>query len=85
MLYAHIMSTPKAATRRPTNVTLRADLLNEARQLGINVSEACESGLRETVAAAKRQRWLDENQEAIEDYNRYVEQHGLILEKYRQF
>ena len=71
--------------RRPTNVTLRTDLLAEARHLGINVSEACERGLQENVAATKRQRWLEENREAIEDYNRHVEQHGLILERYRQF
>ena len=31
--------------RRPTNVTLHADLLAEAKQLGLNISEACEAGL----------------------------------------
>ncbi|MGH8815709.1 MAG: type II toxin-antitoxin system CcdA family antitoxin [Achromobacter pestifer] len=29
--------------------------------------------------------WQDENVEAIADYNRYVEKHGLPLAKYRPF
>ena len=71
--------------RRPTNVTLRANLLAEAKLLGINVSEACEAGLRERVAEARRQRWLDENREAIAEYNDCVERDGLTLERFRQF
>jgi antitoxin CcdA len=71
--------------RRPTNVTLPADLIADAKRLGINISDACESGLRERVASARRQRWLEENREAIAEYNARVERDGLILARYRQF
>src|SRR5579872_5861032 len=72
----------RGASRRPTNVTLHANLIAEAKQLGINISEACETGLRDRVAQARRQRWLEENREAIEDYNARIERHGLTLAKY---
>ena len=71
--------------RRPTNVTLQANLLAEAKKLGINISEACEAGLHERVAKVRRQRWLEENREAIDDYNARIDRDGLTLARYRQF
>ena len=57
----------------------------EARELDINVSQACERGLAAEVGAAKAQRWLGENRAAMEAWNEYVEQHGLPLAEFRQF
>lgn len=74
-------STP----RRATNVTIPEILLQQARDLGINVSQACASGLAVAVAEAKRQRWLGENRAAIDAWNDYVERHGLPLAQFRQF
>ena len=72
--------------RRPTNVSLPANVLAEAKQqLGSDISEASEPGLRERVTAARRERWLEENREAIEDYNARIERDGLTLARYRQF
>ena len=31
----------------------------------------------------RARRWLEENREAIEGWNRYVEEHDLPLEEYR--
>lgn len=73
------------AQKRATNVSLSADLIDEARRLDINVSKACEQGLEEQVAKTRAERWLAENREAIEGWNRWVEKHGLPLAKYRQF
>lgn len=71
--------------RRPTNVSLSRDHLAQARELGINISQACERGLRETIAEARAEQWLEENRAAMESYNRYVEEHGLPLEDLRLF
>ena len=71
--------------RRATNVTLSPGLVSAAKQLGINVSEACETGLRERVAEARRQRWLEENREAIEAYNARIDREGPTLSAYRRF
>ena len=78
-------ATAVAGSRRPTNVTLPDALLRDARHLGINLSQACERGLVAEVAAVRRQRWLDENHDAIQDWKEHVMQHGLPLTAYRQF
>lgn len=72
-------------SRRPTNVTLPEPLLQEARTLNINVSQACERGLATAVAEAKSQRWCADNRPAMDAWNTYVERHGLPLAAFRQF
>ncbi len=79
------MLTRPAAPRRPTNVTLPEDLLREARQMDINVSQACERGLAAEVSASRARLWRRENREAIAAWNAYVEQNGLLLGEFRQF
>ena len=74
-----------APCRRPINLSLDSTLIEEAKALDINVSRACEEGLREQIRAEKRARWLRENQAAIEASNAYVAEHGLPLERYRVF
>ena len=77
------MSTP--IRRKATNVSLDSELLEAAKELGVNVSRACERGLAEQVAEVRSQRWLEENKDALESSNRYVELKGLPLAQYRQF
>jgi antitoxin CcdA len=74
-----------SAPKRATNVSLNSDLLEQAKTLGINVSRACERGLAEQIAELRAKRWLEENREAIESSNAYVEVHGLPLAKHRPY
>lgn len=74
-----------SGSRKPTNVSLPADLVEEAKKLGINVSQACEGGLLDKVRKAKADRWFEENKEAVEWSNEYVRKHGLPLAGYRKF
>lgn len=77
---------PQAAPlRQRTNVTLPESLLQEARKLKINLSQACERGLAAEVCEAKAQKWRQENQGAINAWNAYVEEHDIPLAEYRQF
>ena len=78
-------SPPTSGPRRATNVTLPEVLLREARELNINVSQACERGLASDVAETKAQRWLRENRAAMDAWNDHVEQHGIPLAEFRQF
>jgi antitoxin CcdA len=71
--------------RKSTNVTLAAGLVAEARELGVNVSQAAEVGIAAAVARRRQERWLAENQDALKSSNAFVEQHGLPLAKYRNF
>lgn len=75
----------KSAPKRATNVSLPSDLIEEARRLNINISKACEQGLERQVAKSRADRWQEENREAIEYWNAWVEEHGLPLAEYRQF
>lgn len=73
------------AHKRPTNVSIRADVLIEARALGINVSQACERGVVAEISIKRREKWLEENIVIIEAHNAWVEKNGLPLAKFRQF
>jgi antitoxin CcdA len=80
------MPRPAASPRkRATNVSLDADLLNEAKELGVNISRACDRGLALQIAEERGKRWLKENKAAIESSNAYVERHGLPLARHRRF
>lgn len=73
------------APKRPTNVSLNARLLEEAKSLGINVSRAAERGLALHIAEARAKKWKTENRKAIEASNAYVAKHGLPLARYRRY
>ncbi len=73
------------AVRKPTNVSLDRALVEEAKAMGINLSQACERGIADQVAKVRAELWLTENREAIESSNAYVEAHGLPLARFRQF
>jgi antitoxin CcdA len=78
-------SPPSPKARRAANVSVPADLLREAKSLGINLSRVLEKGLEEEVRAARRERWLEENREAIEEYNKRVAKQGTFGDRMRRF
>jgi antitoxin CcdA len=73
------------AARRATKVTIDQALLDEAKGLGINISRAAEAGIKSAVRAEKERLWQVENADAIASYNRYIDENGLPLAKYRMF
>lgn len=74
-----------AAPKKATNITLSADVLTEAKSLGINISQACDQFLRDLVRREQERRWQQENTEFIAAYNRTVADEGLPLEDWRSF
>lgn len=75
----------QSVPKKPTNLTLDQGLLSEARAFGVNISQAAEAGLRNAVRDAKAAAWKHENADALESSNRWVEENGLLLAKYRPF
>lgn len=73
------------ARKRPTNVSLAETLVKEARELGINVSQACEEGLAAAVKAEQGRLWKEENAESIRNYNEWIAKNGVPLARYRRF
>ena len=83
---AQFGTNPKSSgITRATNLSLSAALVDEARQLGVNISLAAASGLERAVAQRRAERWLEENAAALNAYNDFVETNGLPLEKLRLF
>lgn len=74
-----------AAVRTSVTVTLVTDLVAEARELGVNVSQAAEADLAAADAQRRQDRWLAENEAALVSSNAYIEQRGLPLAKHRMF
>jgi antitoxin CcdA len=79
------MSNYATAPKKTTSVSVAEGLLAEAKTLGINISQAAEAGLAKAVATKRAELWIQENWEAIQSSNEYVEKHGLPLAKYRMF
>ena len=75
------MSTAKKAA----NLSIRADLLEEARAYKINLSKTLEAALAVELKKEKERRWLEENQPAIDAYNREIAEHGLFSDGFRDF
>lgn len=73
------------APKKPTNLSINASLLETAKRMKINVSRACERGLQMQIAEIQAQRWREENAEALDSSNAFVEAHGLPLVRFRQF
>lgn len=57
----------------------------EARSLGLDPDAIAAKAISDAVRAEKARRWQEENGEAIAAHNRWVEDHGLPLAKYRMF
>ena len=74
-----------SAPKKSANLSINADLLQQAKQLNINLSQALEQRLAEIVRQEKRSQWLAENQDALEEYNRRIEKRGTFSDGLRRF
>jgi len=72
------MMRTRQSKKRAVNLFVDVELLDEARRMSINLSESLEQRLRGLIRAEQERRWLEENQEAIAQYNRRVAEHGLL-------
>jgi antitoxin CcdA len=73
------------APKQATNLSINRDLLDAAREAGVNLSAVLEEALKEKVAAARREKWKRENAEAIAEYNDFIEGHGVFSDSHRSF
>jgi antitoxin CcdA len=65
--------------KRPVSLTIRADLLDQAKDLDLNASAAAESGIEAAVREARAQQWLARNRKGIEAHNIRVAERGTLL------
>ncbi|MGI9502301.1 MAG: type II toxin-antitoxin system CcdA family antitoxin [Geminicoccaceae bacterium] len=61
------------------NVSVREDLIEAAKGLNLNTSQAAEAGIAAAVKRAQEAAWLEQNKGAIEAHNARVEKRGPLL------
>jgi len=79
------MRMKRAHARKATNVSLSAALVEEARELDINLSREFEEHLAALVRERRADRWRAENKKAIEAYVKFFERHGIWNEDEREW
>jgi len=77
--------TNRVVAKKATNVSVRTDLLEEARACGLNLSATLERALIEEIKHSQRRKWREENQEAIALYNEQVAKGGVFSDGDRSF
>lgn len=73
------------ATKKPTNLSINSDLLEMARSLHLNLSKEFETYLIELIKKKIQKQWVTENQEAIAEYNKSLEERGIFSDEWRRF
>ena len=73
------------APKRATNLSLNSGVLDMARELKMNISQTVNRLLADEVRRRYVEHWVEENKEAIEEYNARVERDGLFSARYRNF
>lgn len=71
--------------RKSTSLSLDADLIARAKKAGVNLSRAAEVGIENDVRKAEIEQWKKENKPAFDAYNKFVEEHGVLLSNHRMF
>lgn len=71
--------------RIKVNMTLDADVAQEARDLGLNMSRLAEAAIENAAKEARNRIWRAQNAQALDAYAAEVAAQGLPLAKYRSF
>jgi antitoxin CcdA len=68
----------RSTAKKAVNLSIDSDLLQQARELKVNLSKELEERLAQILREERARRWQAENREAIEAYNRFIDKHGLF-------
>jgi len=82
-------STRRARTgmpgKRAINLSLSSDVLEVAKEQGINISQVCDDHLREFVRREQARKWREDHADFVAAYNATVEAEGLPLDEWGSF
>jgi antitoxin CcdA len=79
--FAEVQTAMEAPPPQHADIAVQA----EARALGLDPDAIAARAIQDAIRAEKARRWQEENREALEAQNAWIEQHGLPLAKYRMF
>ena len=71
--------------KKATHLSLSADVLDAAKALDLNISQVCDTYLRELVTQEQTRRWRIEHADFIAAYNATVQAQGMPLDQWRTF
>jgi len=72
-----------AARKRSVNLSIRAELADEAKAFGTNMSALLETALEDRHRELRRETWRGDNRAAIEAWNAWIEKNGVPFEALR--
>ena len=75
----------KKPKRLNVRLVVDAELLDLARDAGTDLSAVLEEALRSDLRERKLQEWREENRGAIEEYNQFIAENGLLSDEWRSF
>jgi post-segregation antitoxin (ccd killing protein) len=75
----------QSAAKTTAHLSINSDLLRQARLSKVNLSRHLEKSLEEYLREKRRQEWLENSREALEEYGRFVEKHGCFSDTLRSF
>jgi len=71
--------------KRAINLSLSTEVLDAAKALQLNVSQICDSYLRDVVRREQERRWREEHADFVVAYNATLDAEGLPLDEWRTF
>ncbi|TLS67485.1 acetoacetyl-CoA synthase [Mariprofundus erugo] len=71
--------------KRAVNLRIDESLIDQAKAMGINLSQTLEQSLESILREKKRAAWLAENEERVKAYNKRIEQQGTFSDGLRRF
>lgn len=78
-------SVSRGGSKTARFAEVQTPFFTEARALGLDPDAIAASAIQDAIRAEKARRWQEENREAIEAQNAWVEKHGVPLAQYRMF
>jgi antitoxin CcdA len=80
----NLLSTARRS-KKAVNVSISADLLRDARDSEINLSATLETAVEHELRQLRKRKWLERIENAIQAYNRDVEEQGAFSDGLRTF
>lgn len=72
-------------TKKAVNLRIDQALIEQAKGMGINLSQVLETSLAEILHRKRQEMWMRDNHEAIDAYNQRVETRGVFGRGLRRF
>ncbi|MGB0720205.1 MAG: type II toxin-antitoxin system CcdA family antitoxin [Bdellovibrionales bacterium] len=77
-----MLETQERPKKKSINLTIREDIIADAKAFKINASREAETALAAAVKRAKEEQWLKDNAAAIEAHNERVRKRGVLVKPY---